>query len=302
MPQASGSRHSIGYVPEVTFGTTPATPAFKKLRHNSSTINLSKASFQSAELRADRMIADFRHGTRFAEGNVVGELSRTSYDDMLEAALGGTWTANVLKAGTTRKSFTFERFFADITQYFRYTGVSVDTLQVTMNTGGVVGLTFGYWGKNVAVSATPIAGATYPLAPTTAPMDALTGVINEGGSVIAVVTAVTLNLANGLAPRFVIGSSESLEPSIGRSNLTGTVDAYFETTTLYNKFVNETSSSLSVIASDGVDTFTFLVPKLKYSGGDVPVSGEGPVSMSMPFQGLYDPTEQTNLKITRTAA
>jgi hypothetical protein len=297
--QASGSRHSIGYVAETVFGTIPTTPVFKAFRHNSSTLNLAKASFQSNELRADRMIADFRHGTRSVEGNIVSELSKTSFDDFLEAGLGGTFTTNVLKAGILRKSFTVERYFADVGEYLRYRGVEVDTIQFQMNTGGVVQVTFGLWAKGMDVAQAIVAGATYPAAPTTAPMDALTGLVKEGGTTIAVATQVTLNLANNLNPRFVIGSAESLEPSIGRSNLTGTMDAFFESSVLYNKFINETSSSLEVNCSDGVDTYTFKVPKLKYTGGDVPVAGEGPVSISMPFQGLLDSTSGTSFQIER---
>lgn len=303
MPQASGSRHSIGYVAEVVFGVTPATPEFKALRHNSTSLNLNKSSFGSNELRSDRQIADYRQGTRSGEGNVVGELSLTSYDDLLEAALGGTWAANVLKAGILRKSFTLERYFADIDQYLRYRGTQVDTMQLTMNTGGVVGLQFGFWAQDMdPLSQDPIIGSTYPAAPTTSPMDALSGSVTEGGVEIAVATSVTLNLANNLNPRFVIGSAVSLEPSIGRSNLTGTMEAYFESAALYNKFINETASSLSVECGDGAGgTFTFTVPRLKYTGADVPVSGEGPVSITMPFQGILDPVTGTNFQVTRSA-
>lgn len=300
MPQADGSRHKIGYVPEVTFGVTPATPVFKAFRHNSSTLNLNKSSFQSNELRSDRMIADFRHGTRSGEGNVVGEMSDESYDDWLEAALCGTWAADVLEAGVVRRSFSVERHFADINSYLRYRGVQADTLQLSFTTGAVVGITFGLWAKDMDAPASAIiAGATYPAAPTTPPMDALTGEVIEGGVPIAVASEVTLNLANNLNPRFVIGSASSLEPSIGRSNLTGTLSAYFESGTLYNKFLQETTSSLVVTASDGTRKYTFTVPKLKYTGGDVPVAGEGPVSISMPFQGLLDPVTGTSFIIER---
>lgn len=301
MPQASGSRHSIGYVPEVVFGTTPATPIFKAFRHNSTSLNLNRASFGSEELRSDRMIADFRAGTKSVEGNIVGELSQTSHDDMLAAALCGDWAGNVLKAAAVRKSFTLERGFADITQYLRYRGAQVDTLQLSMTTGAVVGLTFGFWAKGMDVASAAIVGATYPAPPDTPTMDAISGSIMEGGAPIAVATEVTLNLANNLNPRFVIGSAESLEPSIGRSNLTGTLSAYFESADLYNKYLNNTDSSLSVVCSDGTETFTFLVPKLKYTGGDVPVQGEGPVSITMPFQGILDPVTGTNFQITRSA-
>lgn len=300
MPQASGSRHSIYYVPETTFGVTPANPEFKTFRHVSSTLNLARSSFGSEELRSDRMIADYRAGTRNAEGNVVAELSRTSHDEMLAAALCGEWAGDVLQAGSVRHSFTMERFFEDINETLRYTGMQVDTLQLSMTTGAVVGMTFGYWGQDMEVPTAPVTGADYadPLATPT--MDALSGTVLEGGSPIAVATEVTLNLANGLAPRFVIGSARSLEPSIGRSNLTGTLAAYFESAALYKKFLTNANSSLSVECSDGVDNYTFLIPRLKYTGGDVPVSGEGPVSINMPFQAILDPVTGTNFQITRS--
>lgn len=301
MPQASGSRHSIGYVEEVTFGVTPATPALKAFRHNSTTLSLNRSTFGSNEIRGDRQIADFRAGTRSGQGNIVAELSKGSHDDMLAAALCGTWTANVLKAGILRKSFTIERKFGDVGQYLRYYGSQVDTLQISMTTGAVVGLTFGFWSKGMESDDAIVTGATYPAALTTSPMDAISGTITEGGSAIGVVSNVSLNLSNGLASRFVIGSAESLEPSIGRSTLTGTMEAYFEDATLLNKFLADTPSSLSMVCSDGTDEYTILVPKLKYTGGDVPVSGEGPVSISLPFQGLLDPTTGTNLQITRPA-
>ena len=301
MSQASGSRHSLAYVPEVTFGVTPATPAFKAFRHNNTSLNLTRNSFGSEELRPDRMIADYRAGTKSVEGNVVTELSKTSHDDMLAAALCGTWAGNVLKAGAVRKSFTLERNFQDVNEYLRYRGAQVDTLQLSMNTGAVVGLTFGFWAKAMDVAQAIVVGATYPAAPTTPTMDAISGSIMEGGTPIAVATEVTLNLSNNLNPRFVIGSAESLEPSIGRSNLTGTLSAYFESSVLYQKYLDNADSSLEVMCSDGTDTFTFLIPKLKYTGGDVPVSGEGPVSISMPFQGILDPVTGTNFQITRSA-
>lgn len=300
MPQASGSRHSIGYIKEVTYGTTPATPAFKAFRHNSSTLNLNRAAFGSDELRADRMIADWRAGTRNAEGNIVTELSRTSHDDMFAAALCGVWSGNVLKAGIVRDSFTLERNFQDVGEFLRYRGAQIDTLQLSMTTGAVVGLTFGFFAKAMDLGQTIITGATYPAAPTTKTMDAISGSITEGGSPIAVATEVSLSLSNNMNPRFVIGSAESLEPSIGRSSLTGTLSAYFESSVLYQKFLDNADSSLSVVCSDGTDTLTFLVPKLKYTGGDVPVSGEGPVSIQMPFQGIYDPTTGTSFQITRS--
>ena len=89
---ANGSRHSMFYVPEATYGTTPANPAWKPIRHTGTTLGLSKDSISSEELRSDRMIADFRQGANQVGGDIKFELSFLSFDDLLEAVLGGTWT------------------------------------------------------------------------------------------------------------------------------------------------------------------------------------------------------------------
>jgi hypothetical protein len=301
MGQASGSRQSIGYIAETAYGVTPATPVFKALRNNGNSLALDKTIFQSQELRADRQIPGITHGLISAKGSINTELSNHSHDDFMEAALGGTWTTNVLKNGILRKSFTIERDFQDIGEYIRYLGMEIDTWDLKATVGGIVTSDFGFMGQSVAVAEAIIAGATYPAAGVTQPMNALSGTVQEGGSAIAVVSEVNLSLKNGLAARNVIGSNMSLEPSIGRSDLTGSMVAYFETAALYNKFVQETISSLAFHCSDGTNSFDFLVPKLKYTSGDVPTNDEGPVSISMNFQGLYDSVTGTNLQITRSS-
>ena len=101
---ANGSRHSMRYVAEATYGTTPATPAFKPIRHTSTTLGLSKESLQSEEIRDDRQIADFRHGAYQVGGDMNIELSFASFDDLLEATLLGTWVANTTTGGRARRA------------------------------------------------------------------------------------------------------------------------------------------------------------------------------------------------------
>src|SRR5687768_2438103 len=101
MTIASGSRHSMSYSAESVYGTTNDTPVFKPLPHKSTTLALSKSSFQSQELRNDRQISDFRHGTRQVGGDIQCELSSQSFDDLLQAVMGGTWAPKATKTATT---------------------------------------------------------------------------------------------------------------------------------------------------------------------------------------------------------
>ncbi len=76
--------------------------------------------------------------------------------------------------------------------------------------------------------------------------------------------------------------------------------AYFENSRLLDKFITETASSLTFQVQDpSANSYTFTLPNIKYTGGQPDVSGEGPITLAMPFQALYDATAQTNLKIER---
>lgn len=311
---ADGSRHSMRFVPEATYGVTPATPAFDIIRHTGTTLGLSKEALQSEEIRDDRQIADFRHGARQAGGDISIELSYGSFDKILEALLGGTWTADTpavgtdqLKAGTTRRSFTVERFFGDILTadkpYHRFTGVEFNTLQLQINANAMVTGTIGVVGKDLATDTAIVAGATYNTASTTSPLDSFTGTLNEAGTPIAVITEIQFNLDNGLDPRFVVGSKNTIRPSIGRSNISGQITAYFENSLLLDKFINETESDIEFNLPDGAgNNLKFILPRIKYNGGQPDVQGEGPITLAMPFQALLDSVTGTNIIIERTPA
>ena len=294
------------YVPEVTYGVTPAvTPAFLDLRHTGTTLGLGKESFQSEELHADRQIRDFRHGVKAVAGDISFEMSYGSFDDFLEATLMGTWSTDVLKAGVVRRSFSVLRHFEDLAvgnPYFLYGGVEFNMLSLTVPASGMVTGSFTILGQSQTTLAdlsslgTPTFGA--PL--TTQPFDSFTGSILEAGGAISVVTEVSLSLENGLEARNVVGSDETILPSVGKSNLTGNVTAYFEDTSILDKFLNETESSLEVTLTDpDGNSYVIDLPRIKYNGGQPDVSGGGPITISFPIQALYDVTDLSNLTITR---
>lgn len=69
----------------------PGVSSAKVLRRVTSTLKLAKDTYQSNEVRADRQIADFRHGVKRASGGIVsGEFSPGTYWDFFEAVLRGT--------------------------------------------------------------------------------------------------------------------------------------------------------------------------------------------------------------------
>jgi hypothetical protein len=297
---ATGGFHGLSYVPEVTMGVTPGTPSMKTVRHTSCSLGLTKESFQSNELRSDRQISDLRHGAKKVEGEVAFELSYGAFDDLLAAAFFGAWNTDVLKAGTTYQSFTMERRFTDIIQYQTFTGVLVDSMSLNITPNGMITGSFGLVGMGTAIAGTSL--GTPAAAAANSPFDGFGGALKEGGTTIAAISAITLELQNSLDPFFALGSDSAVDITAGRCQVSGTVSAAFANVTLLNKFILETESSLEVELSDPLgNSLTILLPRIKYSGGDIPAQNEGRIVMNMPFTALLDSVSGTNIQLTRDA-
>jgi hypothetical protein len=84
---SKSTRHALYAVAESTYGVTPATPSFTRLRNTSCNIGLAKEGFVSEESDPKRQIRDYRHGNKQTGGEVGFELSYGSFDTVLAAIL-----------------------------------------------------------------------------------------------------------------------------------------------------------------------------------------------------------------------
>lgn len=298
---ASGSRLAVTYGMEETWGELDTDATLYELRVTGNTVNLTKDSFQSQELRSDRQIADLRHGMLNVSGDLPVELSHTSFDDLITSAMFEDWASDdTIATGTTEYSFTLQKYFSDIGVYHVFPGCVVNNWNISVTPNGIITSTFNVMGKTMEVTAAEWTGSASAKA-TTSPFDSFSGTLQEGGVTNALITSIDFSLSNGLATLPVIGSNTTIGLVDGRANITGTVVAYFANATLLNKFINETESSLQFqLADPSSNTMTFYMPRIKYTGGDVPVNGEGPVSVTLPFQALYSSGSGYSLQITRS--
>lgn len=303
MPFSQGSRSSLSFVTEVTFGTTPAG-SFTNLPFTTHSLNLTKDRVAGNDIQSDRMPRVDRHGNRQVAGDIVVDLRDGVYDAFLESAMLNTWSTNVLKVGVTPKFFSIEDYASDIDQARLFTGMTVSTMAISLAPNQMVTTTFGMVGKDMTVSATQ---KTQTAAANNAPFDAYSGDIAIGNvgssSAVAIVTGLDFTLNNSFAPTFVIGDASAPSLEYGRAEIEGTITAYFEDTALINRFLNETETELEVSVNDptGTNAYTFLFPRIKINSADVPVDGPTSRIINMSFVALYDSTELSNLVITRTA-
>ena len=299
---AQGSRSSLSYIVESTFGTTPAGN-FTNLPFSTHSLNLTKDRVAGNDIQADRMPRVDRHGNRQSGGDIVADLRKGDYDVFLESAMLNTWTADVLKVGTTAKYFSVEDYAADIDQARLFTGCTVSTMAISIAPNQMVTTTFGIIGKDMTISD---GEKTQDAASGNAPFDSYSGALAIGdvgnSTTSTIVTGIDFTLNNSFAPTFVVGSDSAPCLEYGRAEVEGTITAYFEDAALVNRFLNETESELSVSVDDpaGTGLYTFLFPRVKINSADVGVDGPNSRIINMSFVALYDSTEDTNLKITRT--
>lgn len=302
MAFAQGSRSQLTHILESTFNTTPGSPAMVRLPIVSHSLSLQKESVESGEIRPDRQIAVFRHGNKSVSGSIDVEFAPLNFDELLEGALFGDFdSSNELRLGTTFKSFSFEDGALDIAQYRVFSGCGINSFSMSLSPNAMVTASFGIIGAGAAA----VSGSSLDSSPTEPqsddPYDSFSATITEGGSSIATVTSLEFTIENGLNPAFVIGSASAPQMEYGRGRVTGTATVYYENATLLNKFINETETSLAFTLNGSTD-YQFVFPKVKFSGGDIPLDSEQSRLITMPFVGLYEAGSDygTSLKVTKS--
>lgn len=306
MSFAQGSRSGLSYVKETVFGTTPATPSLIQLPYTTHSLNLTKERVTGNDLQPDRMPRVDRHGNRSAAGDIVVDLRKGDYDALLEGAFMSTWATNTLKVGTTLSHFSIEDAAADIAQFRLFTGMTVSSLAVSIRPNQMVTGTFSMVGRNMTISGTSV-DAVKTASSSNQPFDAYSGTLriaDAGGALTsaAVVTGIDFTINNALAPTFVVGASTAPELEYGMATVEGTITAYFDDATLVNRFLNETQTALEVSVDDptGSSDYTFLFPRVKINGADVPVDGPTSRIITLPFVALFDTATNSNIQLTRS--
>jgi len=305
MPFSQGSRAGLSYVPEVTYGVTPASPALIQLPFKSHSLSLTKERVTGGDILPDRMVRHDRHGNRAVAGDITVDLRKGDYDALLESAMMGTFATNVLTVGTTLKSFSIEDAANDISQFRLFTGCAVSTMAISIKPNAMVEATFGVVGKNLTQAGTSV-DPVKTAASNNQPFDAYSGqfrIADAGGTPVAtpIVTSFDFTVTNSLAPTYVIGSNNTPQLEYGMAQVEGNITAYFEDALLLNRFLNETETLLEIFVDDptGLSEYGFRFPKVKINAADVPVEGPTSRLITLPFVALYDTTLNTSLRITR---
>lgn len=300
MAQAQTSRRQLAIIPEVTYGVTPATPQTQLLEFVSFNGELKADRLTDPSIRADRQTSYSRRGNSSTEGDLEVVLAPDNFDILLEAATQGIWTANVLKIGSTQRSFAIEEGFVDLDQFRVFNGMVVNTMAMEITTDALVTATFGMIGKSTTAFSTAAIDETPTGVTAKDKFFHEGGTFNEGGAAVASLSAISFEINNNVSGNNALGSTGFRNVTSGKVAVTGKVTGLFESVDLYNKYKNDTDTSLSFTLIAGAESLTFTFHRVKYTSASISSSGDAGVTVEMDFEALYDATATNTLTITRS--
>ena len=210
---SSGAKVVSHIIKEVTPGVTP-TGTWDTLRLTGNALTPTVNTEVSDEISDTRLSQGSVATSIDIGGDLTAEFSFGSIDQLLEAAFYGVWTADVLRVGDTRNTFSIAKGYNDVGVYGLFKGAHVSTFALDIPSEGKVTATFNMACLDYTDGEVPI--VVSPNAPTTTPFlsnNNVGTILVNGQSLegVACVSAMTIALDNSLQTQRCLGS-ERLGP------------------------------------------------------------------------------------------
>jgi len=232
-------------------GTKASAASAQLFRRVTSTIDLNKATYTSAEIRPSQMRSDMRHGVRSVSGTISGELSPGTYQGFTESILRAAFASvSAYNAGTDVTASATAPHFTDASGGFITAGLKV----------GMVGRWTGFAGAG----ATDNNGRNFLITVLTA--TEMSGVFLDGTAVVADAAADDVT--------FTPVGKYCAVPTTGHTRDYWTIEHSFTDLDLSEQFTDCAISSMAVrLPATGMATVDFSVMGLNMdtsSGASAP--------------------------------
>lgn len=319
MSTVQGAQTQIGYITEVTPGVTPATPAIYYLPFKSFTPNLSIVTIEDTTIQSHRQDTFTEQGNKSINGELDAPLfslgaspvGHQGFGPFFESAMQSGWITNVLKIGNTEKTFTIEKRLQDlagVNSYFRYKGMACTGFTITSSAASneTIGVKYTFSGLDQdPLTSTALTGlvTTNSLFPTTANQIVASNIMNDfkvdGGSELAIATAVTIDFKNNSMYNYVLGSKVASSISFSKAKVTGTLTCYFTSITQYNLFIGDAYHVIEAKFGEGTKSHTFKMSRVKFGTATQVINNMGTAIVTLPFVANWNSTDSSALVITR---
>lgn len=244
--------------------------------------------------------SDANNGKLLRVSTITAPTSTVITLDTSTAAVVSSSVANCavqssrLTNGVTQSSFTVEKSFADVTQFFAFKGMTPSKLSLKFASAALTTGTFDFLGATAVRGGTTALPGTAAASKTYDIQNAVTGVGNlwEAGIPLASTFIKTLSLdyENALRGQEAIGTLGLVGVGTGTIACKGNMEVYFANGDLYDKFLANTYTSLAVSTQDAAGNgYVITLPHVNLSTAKIVAGAKDQDLMAtFDFMGLAD--------------
>ena len=293
---------------ETTLGVTPANPAMDRIRVDGETLGARPTFDEAAEINPLYSLSDLVAVGQEAGGSFPIEFAKSAaFDTILEAVLRGTWTTNVLKGGTVKRSFTIEKSFlgGGSRKYMKFPGSRYTGLTLTGASGSRITGTVDVMSLSGIDSLTSVVGTGSVVEPADnriMSMVDISALTITGDVTPLIARGFTLAITDNARYQTGHGQLAAYDIAYGMRGVTFTMDAYFESWEQMDRLLNRTNAILNLTIGDGTNSYAIKLPRLRYRNVTVNATGNNSdLIQTIEGTALYDPTagSVTDIQVTR---
>jgi hypothetical protein len=301
MAQATGANGVITISgPETTPGAVPAVPAGQIFPFENESLQRKTELTKSNIIRSSRNASRPTRGNRAVAGNLKTELNPFMARQLMMGFGAVTTTGagpytHVFKIGSGLPYHTIEKGFTDLGKYFRYFGCKCNKIGFEVNPSGILPIDLDFLGIDRSIEAATFDAAAVDLGHN--PFDGYEATIKEGGSSIAIVTALKWQLENDLdgGVYCIGGGGKRYNIPEGATVVSGSLTALFDSEALLIKAAAGTESSVEVIVSRGAgdgtagnEKLTLNIDELIFEETDPIIKDKKGILIELPWTAYWD--------------
>ena len=306
MAIASGTNVVVGFKKETTYGTEATGTDYQIIPFKSASLSLAKTNHESAVITGNRELQDVIMGAHSVTGEISFDLAhQPAYIGMLQGVLGdSSLSGGAMQIGSERQSYTIvQDFGADLNggdDAHVYTGCEFNNFSMSIPADGLIECSVGIVGATMTTEpngndADPDTGGTNYVEAND-PFHSSNATITSSEAA-AILTDLSLSVENGIETTNSVGEVVPIQGGIGKCRVSGSLTAHFTTPALLEKFISNTSSTLTISFGSSTTGISFTMAKIIYTTGAVEVGGEGLLSVAMDFVAVAADASTSTLVI-----
>jgi hypothetical protein len=224
----------------------------------------------------------------------------------LSSSAGSYVRQSTASNGSDLSSYTLEWGQLDVRQFFQYSGMRVDTVDLKVSAGSLVTGAVSFVGMGHSVTGSSVLPGVLQPSLFAEPLNATADVsllLESGTDLMATgsfIKSIQLTVSNNLRAQKAVGVYGAAGIGLGELSVSGSVEMYLSDASYYRKWLAGAYTSLTFGMSDEQgNSYLFELDRVKFRDGNLNRGRDSDVMLSLGFDAVYSATTGRGIRVTR---